>query len=417
MESQGRLLTGGDNMNDSKERIIREFSRTTEDIFSLEELKTKLDSGRRLKIKFGADVTAPFLHIGHGVNLWMMRRLQEEGHMVQFLIGDFTTRIGDPTGKNQTRKIISREEIKKNAEEFIRQISAVLITDNPEVFEIRRNSEWFERKNCAHLVSLLSEVTYKRLISRDMFRKRIDQEQEIRMHEMIYPVLQGWDSVELKSDITVVGSDQLFNEMMGRFFQEKNGQEPQVVITTKITPGLDGIQKQSKSLNNYVAIIDSPRQKFGKVMSLPDKLIIPWFTVYTTMPEEEVNGQEQDLHRGKNPRDIKLILAEEITARYHGRAKAAEEKEWFQSTFSKKHFPENAPEIAVTKGDYNIVEMLKLIIPDQSKSGLRRLVLQGAVVINGEKQTNPEGIVILRETAQVRVGRKRFFRLAPENSV
>ena len=255
-------------------KIIDSFSRTTDEIISLSEFEKKLKSGKKLRIKFGADVTAPFLHLGHAVNFWMMRELQELGHKVIFLIGDFTTKIGDPTGKTTTRKKISQEEIESNAKNFIEQVSQILITDNEELFEVKRNSDWFDNISSGELISLLSTVTHSRLISRDMFKKRIKNNHEIHMHEMIYPIIQGYDSVELESDITIVGSDQLFNEMMGRFFQEKHGQEPQVIITSKITAGLDGVNKQSKSLNNYIAITDTAKDKFGKIMSLPDKLII-----------------------------------------------------------------------------------------------------------------------------------------------
>ncbi|MFP4385120.1 MAG: tyrosine--tRNA ligase [Spirochaetia bacterium] len=393
------------------ENIVRKFGRTTEEIFSLKEFRKKLESGKKLNIKFGADVTAPLLHIGHGVNLWMMRGLQELGHKVQFLIGDFTTRIGDPTGKDQTRKIISTEEIEQNAGEFIGQVSNILITENPDVFEVRRNSEWFDSANCGKLLSLFSDVTYQRLISRDMFRKRIENGKEIRMHEMIYPILQGWDSVELKSDLTIVGSDQLFNEMMGRFFQEKYGQDPQVIITTKITPGLDGKQKQSKSLNNFVAITDPPRQKFGKVMSLPDRLIAAWFRVYTEVQEGKIGEIEKDLARGINPMEKKLMLAAEITSRYHGRETAAEEREWFVSTFSKKEFPDTAEERFLPKGQYTIIEFLSKLLPERSNSELRRLITQGAVWINGNRESDDKSRVTALDRMEIRVGRKIFLRV------
>jgi len=317
-------------------KIISDFERTTEEVFSLEEFKEKLKTKKQLIIKYGVDVTAPFLHLGHAVNLWMMRKLQEEGHKVIFLIGEFTTRIGDPTGRSDTRPVIPEEKIEKNAQEFIKQVSTILITDDPEVFEIRRNSEWFSKMSTAEFISLLSMVTHSRLISRDMFQKRIEEGKEIYMHELIYPILQGYDSVMLKSDLTIVGTDQLFNEMMGRFFQEKFGQEPQVIITTKITPGLDGKFKQSKSLGNYVAITDSPRDKFGKIMSLPDNLIIQWMEVYTTILLDKIEEYKIKMSSGEiNPRDVKLELAKAIVERYHGREIAEKEKEWFLETFLK----------------------------------------------------------------------------------
>lgn len=273
------------------------LERTIDQTFSLEEMHAKLRLKRPLRIKYGVDATAPFLHIGHAVNIWMMRELQEHGHIVVFLLGDFTTRIGDPSGKSETRKVIPREEIEANADEFLRQVSHILLTDSA-VFEVRRNSEWYENMRLGDFMSLLSMVTHSKLIQRDMFQKRIQKGHEIHMHEMLYPILQGYDSVMLKSDLTIVGTDQLFNELMGRFYQEKLGQTPQVVITTKITPGTDGVEKQSKSIGNYIALTDAPRDKYGKVMSIPDSLIIPYLEIYTLVPVEKVCDMEKRMESG-----------------------------------------------------------------------------------------------------------------------
>src|SRR3989344_5937821 len=278
-------------MNSAFEELHKAFSRTTDEVLSLDEWKFLLSSGRQLRIKYGVDVTAPFLHIGHAVNLWLMRYLQECGHKVGFLIGDFTTRIGDPTGKSEARKEIPQKDIEKNAKDFIKQAGTVLLT-KPAVFEIRRNSEWFGKMRVEEFIKLLAQTTHAKLIQRDMFQKRIAQNQEIHMHEMVYPILQGYDSYMLKSDLTIVGSDQLFNELMGRFYQERMGQAPQVVATTKITPGLDGVEKQSKSLGNYIALSDAPQEKFGKIMSMPDTLIGPYLVIYTEIPLEEISGIE-----------------------------------------------------------------------------------------------------------------------------
>ena len=227
------------------------LARTTDEIYSLEELKKKLALEKPLRIKYGVDVTAPFLHIGHAVNLWMMRYFQEHGHKVVFLIGDFTTRIGDPTGRGAARKVPTRDEIDANANHFIEQVGKVLLTD-PAVFEVRRNSEWFDKMSVAEFFPLLAMLTHARLVQRDMFQKRIREHQEIYMHEMLYPLLQGYDSYMLESDLTIVGTDQLFNELMGRFYQEKFDQPPQIVMTSKITPGTDGKEKQSKTIGNYI---------------------------------------------------------------------------------------------------------------------------------------------------------------------
>ncbi|MDP7552581.1 MAG: tyrosine--tRNA ligase, partial [Nitrospinaceae bacterium] len=241
-------------LDNSGKKLLESFARTSEEIFSLNEFEELLKSGKQIRIKYGVDVTSPFLHIGHAVNLWMMRELQELGHKVIFLIGDFTTQIGDPTGRSDTRPIILREEIEKNAEEFIRQAKMVLRFDDPNLLEVRKNSEWFSEYSLSDFLKLLAMVTHARLISRDMFQRRIEKQEDIYMHEMIYPILQGYDSYVLESDLTIIGSDQLFNEMLGRFYQQKLGQKPQVIITTKITPGIDGKAKQSKSLDNYIGL-------------------------------------------------------------------------------------------------------------------------------------------------------------------
>ena len=237
-----------------QQELLAGFARTTAECVSRAEFERLLAAGRRLRIKYGVDVTAPSLHIGHAVNLWMLRRLQDMGHTVLFLIGDFTTRIGDPTGRQTLRPLIPQEEITANAASFIAQAQMVLRFDDPELLEIRRNSEWYDQMSAADLLHLLSLVTHARLASRDMFQARRQQGADLHMHEMLYPVLQGYDSAALRADLTIIGSDQLFNEMLGRFYQERLGQQPQVILTTKITPGTDGRAKQSKSLGNYVGL-------------------------------------------------------------------------------------------------------------------------------------------------------------------
>ncbi len=401
-------------MNTQIQKILDDFARTTDKIYTLEELKEKLASGKQLRIKYGVDVTAPFLHLGHAVNLWMMRKLQEAGHKVVFLIGDFTTRIGDPTGKSQTRPVIPQEEIEKNAREFIKQVSGILITDDPNVFEIRRNSEWFDKMPLSRFLSLLAMVTHARLISRDMFQKRIQENAEIYMHEMIYPLLQGYDSYMLESDLTIVGSDQLFNEMMGRFYQEKFGQTPQIIITTKITPGLDGKNKQSKSLNNYIAITDTPQDKFGKTMSLPDELIFQWMEVYTDIPMEKINEYQELLKtQNINPRNLKLELASEIVRRYHDDKTANESREWFLNTFSARKFPEDAPVVEFVSTKTTLLKFLKSLLPKMSNSELRRLIQGGGVEINEKKHKNPfeEMNPKQGEVLKVKAGKRKFFKV------
>lgn len=380
---------------------------------SLAEFRAMLDSGRKLKIKFGADVTAGFLHIGHAVNLWMMREMQERGHLVQFLIGDFTTRVGDPTGRSGGRVPPSREDMDRYAEAFIRQVGRVLVTDDAEVFEVRRNSEWWDGVGVGDFLALAGGLTPARLLARDMFRARAEAGAEIRLDEMLYPVLQGWDSVELGSDLTIVGSDQLFNESMGRLFQEKRGMPPQVIVTTRITMGLGGKAKQSKSLGNYIAIDDGPREMFGKAMSLSDALVRDWLEVYT----DAAPGRIAELCRaGADPRAAKLELARALVARWHGREAAEAEADWFVSTFSRKEFPDDAPRVEATAGPIRAIDLAALLSPDSSRASLRRLIEQGGFVLDGSRIDEAAAIVELPPGTErrARLGRRGFFTIAAQ---
>ncbi|MBK6694441.1 MAG: tyrosine--tRNA ligase [Myxococcales bacterium] len=388
------------------------LARTTDEIFSLDELKKKLAKGKPLRIKYGVDVTAPFLHIGHAVNLWMMRYFQEHGHKVVFLIGDFTTRIGDPTGKSAARKVPLKEEIEQNAQHFIEQVGKVLLTD-PAVFEVRRNGDWFDKMSVAEFFPLLSMVTHAKLVQRDMFQKRIREHQEIYMHEMLYPLLQGYDSFMLESDLTIVGSDQLFNELMGRFYQERFGQEPQIVMTTKITPGTDGKEKQSKTLGNYIALADTPRDKFGKVMKIPDALIVQYFEVYTDHPMAEIRDYAKELESGSvNPAVLKKKLAGRVVARYHGDEVATQEANWFEETFSKRKAPEDVPEVLVP-AQITVLDLVTQCDKTLSRSDARRLVRQGAVSVAGETIRGEGENDVLTDLGgkTIQIGKRRWFKL------
>ena len=396
-------------------KILEQFARTTEEIFSLQELERLLNSGRQLRIKYGVDLTAPYLHIGHAVNLWMMRMLQDLGHKVQFLIGDTTTRIGDPSGRNVLRPVIPMEEIESNAQAFMTQAQMVLRFDDPKLYEIRRNSEWYDKMSATELLHLLSMVTHARLVSRDMFRERMRQGQDIHMHEMIYPVLQGYDSFALNSDLTIIGTDQLFNEMMGRFYQERLGQSPQVIITTKITPGIDGKAKQSKSLGNYIGLGHSPRDKFGRVMTLPDHLIVSYLEVYTDVPLKFV--EEIAMRVEKEPMKWKLFLAHEIVRRYHGSEIADKEQEWFLLTFSTRKTPSDIPVIQVEPGEHPAFDLVKHFLGSQkSHSELRRLFDQGAISLNDQTLRQAEQVVEVHNGDVFRVGKRTWFRLLVDRS-
>jgi tyrosyl-tRNA synthetase len=340
----------------------------------------------------------------------MMRELQDLGHTVIFLIGGMTTRIGDPTGKSETRKIISTKDIQKNTKEFIKQVSKILRTDKS-VFEIRNNYDWFGKMKAEEFLSLLSQVTHAQLIERDMFQKRIKEGKEIRMHEMLYPILQGYDSVVLKSDLTIVGNDQLFNEKMGRFFQEKFGQPPQAIITTKITPGLDGVQKQSKSLGNYIAITDIAKDMFGKLMSLPDSLVKSYFYVYTSIPDSDIKKMFRTLH----PRDFKMRLAHTIVSMYHGVKAADRAQSDFVSVFQKHDLPKDLPSATLSK-PMPIMELLAKHKLASSNSDARRLIQQGGVKLDDQTITDINFSVmppkrVGKTSLVLQVGKRRFLKL------
>jgi tyrosyl-tRNA synthetase len=387
-------------------KLLDELKRTTDSVVTFEALEKLLLSGKQLRMKYGVDVTAPTLHIGHAVNLWMYRKLQDLGHKVVFLIGDFTTQIGDPTGRDKRRPVISDADIKKNAREFIKQATMVLKADKP-VFEIRRNSEWFSKMKAKDLLQLMSQVTHEKLIARDMFKKRIAEKKEIYMHEMVYPLLQGYDSVELESDLTIIGSDQLFNEMMGRFYQDKMGQTPQVILTSKITPGIDGKEKQSKSLGNYIGLQHEPQEKFRRVMSIPDNLVEEYFSIYTDVPVDSL--AELNRLQKKDPLAAKKRLAFEIVARYHGKKIAQQASVWFETRISKKE----GTDVVATSPTKNTTafELVKqaneLLGMKRSGSEVRRLFAQHAISINGTEVTDLAFSVVLdtKKPTLVKIGK------------
>ena len=391
--------------------VIDRLRRTTDTVVGLEDLEARLESGRPLRIKYGVDCTAPDLHLGHAVNLWMMRQLQDLGHRVVFLLGDLTTRVGDPTGRSETRPVLTPAQIEVNAASFLEQVSLVLRTD-PEVFEVRRNSEWYDAMPIAELLGLCAQVTHAQLMARDMFRSRVAAGREIAAHELVYPVLQGYDSFAMRSDLTIVGSDQLFNEQLGRHFQQRLGAPPQAVITTTITPGIDGRAKQSKSLNNYIGLTDSPRDKFGKVMSIPDSLIEAYARVYTELPLETVDALADAT--GPAARDAKLRLAAAIVTRYHGAGAARSELAAFRHTFSERSEPAGIPELVVAHDITTAFDLLRAARPGDSNSDLRRLLRQGAVTINGVRTDDPAAPVDLGMDVVLKSGARTWHRIRRE---
>lgn len=320
------------------------IKRGTQEILIEDELLKKLESGRKLRIKAGFDPTAPDLHLGHSVLLTKMRQFQDLGHEVIFLIGDFTGRIGDPTGKNVTRKPLTEEEVKANAQTYREQVFKIL---DPNKTEVRFNAEWFGEMSAADMIELSAQTTVARMLERDDFEKRYRAGQSISIHEFLYPLVQGYDSVALKADIELGGTDQKFNLLMGREIQKHFGQEPQVVITMPLLEGLDGVQKMSKSLNNYIGVDDTPGVMFNKLVSMPDSLIWRYFELLSLKSNEEVEAIRRDIEQGANPRDIKMLLARELIARYHGEEAAANAHKAVGNQLADGELPEDLPEVAV----------------------------------------------------------------------
>ncbi|TSC69362.1 MAG: tyrosyl-tRNA synthetase [Parcubacteria group bacterium Gr01-1014_66] len=406
-----------------KEKLSLEdpvFTRAIEDVVTREEVEMQLAGGTQLRVKHGIDVTAPDLHIGHAVSLWKIRELQEAGHKAVIILGDFTTRIGDPTGKSATRPVLPEDVIKKNSQNIQKQIEKILLTD-PNLYEVRKNSEWFGRMRALDFFQLLSVVTHAHLISRDMFQERIREGREITMAEMLYPILQGYDSVAITSDLTIIGSDQLFNEHMARFFQEKFGQHPQTIVTVKLLPGLDGGAKMSKSLGNYISLIDTPEDMFGKAMRMQDSLLIPYFEAYTALGDVEIREKEAALKKGANPMEVKLDFAEELVARYHGREDAARERKKFitrsiwkknEGTGTLQDVSESIPEIAIAYGEWDVAELLRTHFKLRSNAEVQRLVAQGGVSCDGTSLDPKTRTLTLRRGMIIRVGKKKLVKVA-----
>lgn len=396
---------------DSSEQLIAELDRTTHHIVGRADLVDRLRERRPLRIKFGVDLTAPDLHLGHAVNLWMMRALQDRGHVVIFLLGDTTSRIGDPSGRSATRPVLTAQQIQDNAASFLSQVTRVLRSD-PELLEIRRNSEWFDELGVNGLLQELSLVTHAQLISRDMFRARISAGSEISMHELIYPVLQGFDSVAVRSDLTIVGTDQLFNESIGRELQVKHGQRPQTVITSIVTPGLDGGPKQSKSLNNYVGLCAPPHEKFGRLMTLRDDLVGTWARVYSDLPLDRVADLEDRARAGgASARDAKLDLAEAVVRRHDGAEEAQRSRKEFVRVFSFGQQPQDMTSLALGGRPVSAVDLVTAARPDLSRNEARRLLTGGGVELAGQRLTVPDEVINPGAGAVLRVGRRRWFRL------
>jgi len=392
---------------DKQLEIIR---RGADEILVEKDLVAKLEEGRPLRIKAGFDPTAPDLHLGHTVLINKLRQFQDLGHEVLFLIGDFTGMIGDPTGKSATRPPLTPEDVEQNSKTYQQQIFKIL---DKEKTKVVFNSEWMNKMSGTDMIKLAASSTVARMLERDDFSKRYKGGQSIAIHEFLYPLIQGYDSVHMQADIELGGTDQKFNLLMGRQLQEQHGQKPQCVLTMPILEGLDGVQKMSKSLNNYIGIADEPKDMFGKIMSISDDLMWRYFELLSFRPMSEIEGFKREMEDGKNPRDIKFLLAEEIIARFHNEAEAIAAREGFIAQFAKNKIPDDIPELsfdAPAEG-YPIANLLKDAGLCSSTSDAMRMIQQGAAKIDGEKVAD-KSVKIMKGTEGVfQVGKRKFARL------
>ncbi len=384
--------------------------RGIEEIIPKDEFLVKLKKNKTLRIKVGFDPTAPDLHLGHTVIINKMKLFQDMGHEVIFLIGDFTGSVGDPSGVNETRPVLSKSDLKKNSKTYQKQVFKIL---DPQKTEIRYNSEWMNKLKPSDFIKLASTQTVARMLERDDFDKRYKSQQPISIHEFLYPLLQGYDSAILKVDVELGGTDQKFNLLMGREVQKHYGLEQQSIMTLPLLEGLDGVKKMSKSLENYIAIEDKADDMFGKIMSISDELMWRYFDLLSFKDSAEIDNLKKDQKNGENPRNIKFILAQEIVERFHGEKKSKSALNEFLNRFQKGNIPTNIEDISLTlsKDELTLSRVLKDSKLTSSTSEALRMIKQGAVKIDGEKVLDSDHKITLNEEQIYQVGKKRFRRI------
>lgn len=386
----------------------------TVDVIREDDLRAKLErfakTGKPLRVKLGLDPTAPDIHVGHTVVIRKLKAFQDLGHTVIFLIGDFTGMIGDPSGKNVTRPPLSREEVNANAETYKRQMFKLL---DPEKTELRFNGEWMDKFTASDFVKLCAKTTVKQILERDDFTKRLNEEKPISLHELLYPLVQGYDSVALNADIELGGTDQKFNLLMGRNLQREFDQEPQVVITTPLLEGLDGVNKMSKSLNNYIGIDESPNEMFGKVMSISDELMWRYYDLITDLTPAEIATLKSEIEAGKNPRDVKVNLAKLIIKDFHSAEAAQAAEDEFNRRFVKKEVPDEIAEVVIAAQTYRLADLVVASGLVETKGEAKRLIDQGGIKIDGEKATAASAEIDMANGKSVilQVGKLKFARL------
>ena len=396
-------------INTSPQKTNDFLERGVKDVISRDNVIKKLSSGKQLRVKHGVDPSGQDLHIGHASVYLKLRDLQEMGHKIVFLIGGFTGRFGDPTDKMRARTLKSKKETETASKNYIKQISRIL---DVRKLEIRTNSEWYDKMSAEDILKLMSQITVEQMLERDMFQERQKKSEPIQLHEIVYPVLQGYDSVMLKSDLTVIGTDQVFNENVGRDLQKKYGQDPQDIVAIDILIGTDGASKMGKSLNNYVALTESPTEQFGKIMSIPDSQIIPYFTLATRVDFSKVKEMARALSTNSvNPMELKLDLAQEIVRMYHSEKDAISARENFRKTFSKKEAPEEIKSVRINKDSAALIDLVVSSGLVNSKTEARRLIQGGAVDVDSETKKSPDEMISLDKELVLKIGKHRFVKI------
>jgi len=394
-------------------RQLKILHRGVAEIVPAEDLRAKLQqslaTGRPLRVKLGLDPTAPDIHLGHTVVLQKLRQFQDLGHQVIIIIGDFTGKIGDPTGKTETRRQLTEAEVQANAATYKEQIFKILLPDRTEV---TFNSRWLGRLTFAGVIELAAKTTVARMLEREDFSRRYQENRPISVHEFFYPLMQGYDSVALEADVELGGTDQKFNLLMGRQLQREYGQEPQVAMMMPILPGLDGVQKMSKSLGNYIGVSEAPAEMYGKTMSLPDELMLTYFELVTAVPLEELEAIREGLAAGSlHPRDTKMRLAREIVTLYHGAAAARAAEREFRQVFQQGDLPGEMPEVRINAARVWLPRLMVQANLAPSTSEARRLISQGAVKLDGERLADPDVEIGIRDGAVIQAGKRKFARL------
>ncbi len=389
--------------------IKRILERGVEKVIKKEDLSRKLKKGKQLRIKHGVDPTTKDLHLGYSVIYLKLKDFQDLGHKIVFLVGDFTGRFGDPTEKLEARNLRSKKEVRGLAKNYLRQVGKILDLKKT---EIRYNSEWYDKMSAEDLLKLMSYFTTDRMMERDIFRERKKRKQETRFHEPVYPALQAYDSVKLEADLTVCGIDQIFNEIKGREIQEKMGQKPQDIVATELLIGTDGKRKMSQSLGNYIGIEEKPENQYGKIMSIPDNLIISYFKLLTRISLNKIEKYEKKLSKKQvNPRELKSELAKEIVTFYYGEKKAEKVEKEFNRVFKEKKAPEDIPEFEIKEKKLSVLDLLVKVNLASSKSEAKRLVNQGGVTIDRELLNDWKKEIDIKKGMLIKVGKRNFIKI------